>query len=50
MLRKHLTDITNPIYYLADPLALVVARHVILTKIAVNEDIVELKNFPTTNK
>ncbi|MDO8728990.1 MAG: FAD-dependent oxidoreductase [bacterium] len=45
LIRKHLADVTNPIYYLAGPPAMVVAMRGILTKLGVNEDNIRTEEF-----
>lgn len=45
MLQKYLTDVTNAIYYLAGPPAMVAAMRGTLTKIHVNEDNIRTEEF-----
>jgi ferredoxin-NADP reductase len=45
MLRKHLHDVMNPIYYIAGPPAMVAAMRAVLTKVGVNDDDVRTEEF-----
>lgn len=46
MLRECVGDLTQPIYYLAGPPAMVSALRAVLTKIGVNEDNIRIEEFP----